>query len=222
MPWIQPMAGAGFPPTGELGWQTGRHLATAAFRWFFPATASGSHHVPPEGPLVVAANHYSHLDPVMVGIGVRRSTRFLAVDELFGRSAFFDNLTLWLGSIPLTRTRVPLGALRTSLAHLEAGGSVAVFPEGVRVWTWGEIDPPKRGAAWLARRVGAPLLPVAVAGSDQALGRGTTRVARRPMHVAVCEPILPGDFDQSPDPLGEMMAAWRQRVDAGLRSVYER
>jgi len=46
------------------------------------------------------------------------------------------------------------------------------------------------------------------------------RVARRPMHAEVCEPIYPEHFDDAADPLGEMMELWRQRVDAVLRSVY--
>ncbi len=211
--------GPGFPPLGETGWRIGRSMARPSFRVFFPSAAVGTHLVP-DGPLVVAANHYSHLDPVLVGIAVKRPIRYLAVDELYGNSAFFDNLTMWLGAIPMTRTRVPLGAMRTALAHLESGGGVGLFPEGVRVWTWGEVDPPKRGAAWLSRRSGAPLLPVAIAGSDQVLGRGTTRVARRPMRTVVCEPIRPGDFDDEADPVGAMMMEWRDRVGRALASVY--
>ncbi len=220
MRFLEEHAGPGFPPTGELGWNFGRSLAGFLFSRFFPLTVGGVE-APQTGPLVVAANHYSHLDPVLVGVGVRRPTRYLAVDELYGRSAFFDNLTMWLGAIPMTRTRIPLGALRTALSCLEAGGAVGLFPEGVRVWTWGEVDPPKRGAAWLARRVGAPLLPLAIAGSDQVLGRGTTKVARRPMHVEVCEPILPEDFEDAADPLGEMMEEWHKRVETALRRAYE-
>jgi 1-acyl-sn-glycerol-3-phosphate acyltransferase len=187
--------------------------------WFFPLTVAGSERIP-DGPVVFAANHFSHLDPVAVSIAVKRPVRYLAVDELYGNSFVFDTLTLWLGAIPMSRSRVPLGALRTALAELDAGGSVGVYPEGVRVWTWGEVDPPKRGAAWLARRAGVPLVPVAVAGSDQALGRGTRRAARRPIHVEVCHPIRPDDFEDVRDPLGAMMAAWWDRIDAALASAY--
>jgi 1-acyl-sn-glycerol-3-phosphate acyltransferase len=185
---------------------------------FFPLTCEGRDRVPP-GPLVVAANHFSHLDPVIVAIAARRPIRFLAVDELFGRSAFFDGLTLWLGAIPLPRSRAPLGALRLALTELKAGTAVGVFPEGMRVWSWGET-PPKRGAAWLARRAGVPLLPVAVAGSEEALGRGTKRVSRQPIRAIVCEPIHPADFSGSPDPLGAITAEWRRRVDEALRRAY--
>jgi len=185
---------------------------------YFPLVCTGRERVPP-GPLVVAANHFSHLDPVVVAVAVGRPIRYLAVDELFGRSAFFDWLTLWLGAIPLPRSRLPLEALRLALAELDAGGTVGVYPEGMRVWVWDEVEP-KRGAAWLARRAGVPLLPVAVAGSEEALGRGTTSAARRPIGATVCEPIFPGDFAASPDPVGEMTAEWRRRVGEALRRAY--
>jgi 1-acyl-sn-glycerol-3-phosphate acyltransferase len=170
--------------------------------------------------MVVAANHFSHLDPVMVSMAVDRPIRFLAVNELYGRSAVFDRLTLWLGAIPLPRSRVPLGALRLALAELDAGGTVGLFPEGMRVWVWGEVAP-KRGAAWLARRAGVPLLPVAIAGSEQAMGRSATWAGRRPIRVAVCPPIYPADFAGAPDPAAAMTVEWQRRVDAALRHSYE-
>jgi 1-acyl-sn-glycerol-3-phosphate acyltransferase len=187
-------------------------------RRFFPFTCEGSERVPP-GPLVVAANHFSHLDPVLVGMAVNRPIRYLALDELYGRSGSFDWLTLWLGAIPLPRAAPPLGALRLALAELDAGGTVGLYPEGMRVWVWGEAAP-KRGAAWLARRAGVPLLPVAVAGSEEALGRGTTHVSRQAIHVEVGEPIFPADFAGAADPLGAMTAEWRRRVDEALRRAY--
>jgi len=188
--------------------------------WFFPLTREGSERVP-DGPLVVAANHLSHLDPVVVSIAVGRPVRYLAVDELYGRSAFFDNLISWLGAIPMSRTKAPVGALRLALTELEAGGTVGLYPEGMRVWTWGEARP-KRGAAWLARRARVPLLPVAVAGSEEALGRGTTRLSRRPIHAAVCHPIHPADWEDASDPVGAMTEEWRRRVGEALARAYER
>jgi 1-acyl-sn-glycerol-3-phosphate acyltransferase len=175
----------------------------------------------PDGPIVVAANHFSHLDPVVVGLSVGRPVRYLAVDELYGNSRFFDGLTFWLGAIPMPRTRAPLGALRLALAELAAGGTVGLYPEGVRVWRWGERRP-KRGAAWLARRADVPLVPVAICGTDEAMGRGTGRIGRNPIHVEMCRPILPSDFAGDPDPLGAMTELWRTRVDAVLRSWYDR
>jgi 1-acyl-sn-glycerol-3-phosphate acyltransferase len=187
-------------------------------RFYFPAEVVRRAAIP-SGPLVVAANHFSHLDPVLVGMTVIRPIRFLAVDELYGNSRFFDGLTFWLGAVPMSRTRTPLSALRLALAELAEGGAVGLYPEGVRVWRWGE-EPPKRGAAWLARRAGAPLLPVAVAGSDEAMGRGTGRISRRPVRVTVCEPISPADYLGVGDPVGAMTEEWRRRIGEELRSWY--
>jgi len=168
---------------------------------------------------VVSANHYAHVDPVVVALTVRRPIRFLAVDELFGSSRFFDGLTHWLGAIPMSRTRAPLGALRSALGELAAGGTVGLFPEGVRVWHWGE-SPPRRGAAWLARRAGVPLLPVAIAGTDLVMGRGARGIARSPVVGVVCEPIHPGDFAAERDPLAEMTRVWEERIGAALTASY--
>lgn len=185
-------------------------------RWWIDWERSGPR--PPEGPIVVAANHFSNIDPVVVSMAAGRPIRYLAVDELYGNSAFFDRLTLWLGAIPMSRTRAPLGALRTALAELAAGGTIGVFPEGVRVWNWGEASP-KRGAAWLARRAGVPLVPVAVWGTDQVMGRGGTRIERASASGITCEPIIPGDFASAEDPLGAMTAEWQRRVGEALEGA---
>lgn len=173
----------------------------------------------PDGPVVVAANHYAHVDPVVVSMTVGRPVRYLAVDELFGASRFFDGLTHWLGAIPVSRTRAPLGALRSALAELDAGGTVGLFPEGVRVWVWGET-PSRRGAAWLARRAGVPLVPVAVAGTDQVMGRGGHGISRAKVAAVVCAPILPGDHRDDADPLTAMTREWERRVGGALAEVY--
>ena len=187
-----------------------RPLARGLGRWWVDYQRIGP--ALPPGPVVVAANHYSDVDPVVLGMAADRPIRFLAVDELFGRSRFFDGLTHWLGAIPMSRTRAPLGALRTALAELAAGGTVGVFPEGARVWHWGEAVP-KRGAAWLARRAAVPLVPIAIAGTDSVMPRGTHRIKRAPVRVVVCEAIDPGEYS-SP---GEMTEEWRQRIDQALQ-----
>jgi 1-acyl-sn-glycerol-3-phosphate acyltransferase len=169
----------------------------------------------PDGPAVVAANHLSHVDPVFVSVIVDRPVRYLALDELYGNSWFFDVLTLWFGAIPVPRKGVPLGAMRTALAELDAGGTVGVFPEGARVQQWGE-RPAKRGAAWLAHRTGVPLVPVAVAGTDGVMGMEDFRIRRSPVTVTVCDAILPADFADRADPVGAMTDEWVRRIDAAL------
>lgn len=200
-------------------WRASTPVVTGLARWWVDLERLGTS--PPAGPAVIAANHYSNVDPVVVALAVRRPIRFLAVDELFGRSRFFDGLTHWLGAIPMSRTRVPLGALRSALAELRAGGTVGVFPEGVRVWRWGEVAP-KRGAAWLALRTGTPLVPVAVAGTDLVMGRRGGGIRRAPVTTLVADPIDPADHAGAADPVGAMTAEWQRRIDAALADILRR
>ena len=165
---------------------------------------------------MVAANHFSNLDPVIVGVTVKRPMRYLAVDELYGNSRLFDSFTKFAGAIPMTRTKIPFGPLKLALSELAAGGTVGLFPEGVRVWAWGE-QPPKRGAAWLAHRAGVPLVPIAVSDSDLAMGRGARRIFRTAMHVEICRPILPETYQNEADPVGAMTEEWATRIDRALK-----
>jgi len=155
-------------PFSNFLWSVGPVTVRAAGRLAFSMRIELQGDLPPP-PYVVAANHYSHLDPVAVGASLGNPIRFLAVDELFGISAILDRLLSGFGVIPISRSRVPIRTLRVALARLEAGEIVGVFPDGTRVSRWGDL-PPKRGAAWLAVRANVPLLPVAVVGTDRAFG----------------------------------------------------
>lgn len=184
-------------------------------RAFFDLEMSGRSHIPATGPVVLAANHLSLIDPPFVGLTIKRNVRYLALEELFGRSRFFDELTLFFGAIPISRDRPTHGPMRTALAELEAGGAVGVFPEGGRVKAWGD-KPPKRGAAWLSLRTGAPLVPVAIYGTQGSLSFLEPRFRLASVRVWVCEPLYPEDYLDRVDPLGAMMGAWVAALDAHL------
>ena len=213
---MEPRRKPGFPFGAYRTWKAALPVGSGLSRWWLDFEVTGPR--PPAGPIVVAANHYSHVDPVLASMTVDRPIRYLALDELYGNSRFFDRLTLWLGAIPVSRTRAPLGALRLALTELAAGGTVGLFPEGVRVWAWGEAVP-KRGAAWLARRAGVPLVPVALAGTDLVMGRGARRITRSPVTGTACEAILPADFAAHEDPVGAMTEEWAKRVGEALGKV---
>ena len=85
----------------------------------------------PSGPYVAAVNHLSLLDPPFAALALRRPTRFLALDELWGTAWLLDRIFSVYGAIPLPRERrYPIAALRTALQELENGGAVGVFPRG--------------------------------------------------------------------------------------------
>ncbi len=138
---------------------------------------------------MIAANHYSHLDPPAIGCLTGTPVRFLALDELFTASRVLARILPPLGVITVSRGRWSVGGVRTALAMLEAGEVVGVFPEGIRVVHWGD-RPLKRGAAWLAIRAQVPLVPVAVIGTGKAVGLDN-RWHRAPIRVVIGEAMAP-------------------------------
>jgi 1-acyl-sn-glycerol-3-phosphate acyltransferase len=176
---------------------------------------TGRENLPEDGPVVVAANHFSHLDPVIVGMVPNRSVRFIAVDELFGNHLAFDVFTKFFGAIPTDRDGVPLGALKEAISHLDGGGIVGLFPEGRRVEFWGETEP-KRGASWLAWMTGAPLVPIAIHGTEGTLAPGETGIHRTAVRVWVGPPLWWHEYADRVDPLGTMTETWRLWIDDRL------
>jgi 1-acyl-sn-glycerol-3-phosphate acyltransferase len=135
----------------------------------------------PAGACVLAANHESMLDPLLLALAARQPLHFLAKVELW-RWPPGAWLMDALGGIPIRRDRRDLGSVAEAERLLRAGESVAIFPEGtVRGGLW------TRGAARLALATGAPLVPVRIVGTKRALSRG--RIAFPRLRIVVGEPI---------------------------------
>ena len=136
----------------------------------------------PSGPCVVAANHESMLDPLALALTARQPLHFLAKVELWHGppGAWVMNA---LGGIPIRRDRRDLVSVGAAEELLQAGESVAIFPQGtVRGGAW------TRGAARLALATGAPLVPVRIIGTARALSR--RRVGFPRIRIVVGEPIV--------------------------------
>ena len=123
----------------------------------------------PPPPFVLAANHHSFLDPPLLGSVYGDRVRFIGLADLFGNYRLLDWALDGYDVIRVRRGTVPLGATRIAISHLEAGGVVGLFPEGIRSHRFGD-HAPLPGAAWLASRAGVPLVAVAVTGTEQVLG----------------------------------------------------
>lgn len=132
---------------------------------YFRVRRLGREHVP-EGGVILAANHRSFLDPFVIGCCVRRPIYFVAKRELF-RNPLIGWFLNCLGAFPVRRGEADEESVATSLALLEGGHAVVIFPEGTRVPT-GSLARPKRGVGRLALESGKPVVPIAVTGSERA------------------------------------------------------
>ncbi len=117
--------------------------------------------MPPTGPVILVANHAAFLDGPFVFSLSPRPANFLVKQEAF--RGFFGWLIRNVGQIPIDRTVGDRAALTAATAVLERGGAVGIFPEGNR--GGGEVEQVNQGAAWIALRTGATLVPVAVRGT---------------------------------------------------------
>src|SRR5919206_1770239 len=146
----------------------------------------GRAHIPARGPVLLVANHRSFLDPFAIGLMVRRPIYFVAKEELF----LFHPVVSWLlgalGAFPIRRGGADQEAMATARAILERGDCVLMFPEGTRVRP-GALGRPKRGVGRLALETGAPVLPVAVIGTE-AVRRGW-RVRPRKVRLRAGTPM---------------------------------
>jgi 1-acyl-sn-glycerol-3-phosphate acyltransferase len=192
-----------------------RHPVDWLSRMLLDAEYSGREHVPTSGPFVVAANHFSLVDPVFVTAAVGRLIHFLALDELFDNSKILDQLMYYFGAIPISRDRPPLGALKRGLEILESGEILGVFPEGARAAHWGE-RPLRRGAAWLALATNSPILPCAITGTEATMSLRTPGIRIPSIRLSLHPPIHPASYTDMEDPLGGIMRDWKAVLDEQL------
>jgi len=160
-----------------LGWCFFRSVYATYFRW----SVFNPERVPLEGPVILASNHASFLDPPLVGSGVHRGINYLARESLFRFPGVGWLLRKW-NSVPVDRDGGGAAGLKAILDRLLAGGAIILFPEGTRTRD-GKLQPARAGIGLTVIKSEAPVVPVRVFGTLQALSRG--QVWPRPHHVAV-------------------------------------
>jgi 1-acyl-sn-glycerol-3-phosphate acyltransferase len=147
------------------------YFLTKVLSWlYFPFTAYQTRNIPRQGAFILASNHISNLDPVVLGICSIRRLNFMAKIELFkGALGFF--LTK-LGAFPVKRGESDFGAMREALKRLKNGKVVLIFVEGTRR-IGNEPSKAQAGAGFLAMKSGVPVVPVYMKGTDQVMAPGT-------------------------------------------------
>lgn len=141
-----------------------RGILMPFFLIYFRLERIGREHIPSSGPVILAANHRSFLDPFVIGALTRRPVYYMAKRELFERP-WQAWILASLGAFPIDRGKGDEHAMSTARAILERGDCVVIFPEGTRVKT-GPLGHPHRGVGRLALQTGARVVPVAVMGSE--------------------------------------------------------
>lgn len=158
------------PLRGTWFWEFCRVSARFIVTFIWDLKVYGRSNVPRTGGVLLVANHQSYLDPIVIGVHLRRPMCFLAKSELF-RNRFLNWLISSLNAFPVRQGAGDVGAVREMLLRLKQGWMLSMFPEGSRSET-GELGPIEPGAALVLRRAGVPCVPVAIEGSYDAWPKG--------------------------------------------------
>ncbi|UBH23916.1 1-acyl-sn-glycerol-3-phosphate acyltransferase [Micrococcus porci] len=171
-----------------------RRAVAGAIRLSCRPHVRGLEHVPPEGPFIVASNHLSFVDSVILQALCPRPVGFFAKAEYFeapglrGRAQrrFFEAV----GSIPVRRGEqaASVAALEDLVALLDGGHGVGIYPEGTRSRD-GRLYRGRTGAAWLALTTGAPVVPVGLRGTERLQPPGTNGFRPHRFTVEMGEPL---------------------------------
>jgi 1-acyl-sn-glycerol-3-phosphate acyltransferase len=168
---------ASMNPSYFLGWCFFRALFKFYFRW----RVCNPERVPESGPVILAANHTSYIDPPLVGAGLKRDINYLARESLFRFPIMGAVLRSW-NSVPVDREGGGAAGLKKILDRLLAGGAIILFPEGTRSYD-GKLQPARSGIGLTVIKSDAVVVPVRVFGTYEAYGR-QHRIPR-PRRIAV-------------------------------------
>jgi glycerol-3-phosphate dehydrogenase (NAD(P)+) len=172
-----------------------RGVLLPLFLVYFRLRRVGREHIPADGPLLLAANHRSFLDPFVIGMMLRRPVYYMAKRELFEKR-LQGRLLNALGAFPVDRGAGDARAMDAARAILARGDCVVVFPEGTRVRP-GPLGTPKRGVGRLALEARVPVVPIAVLGTEDV--RRGWRIRPRRVYVRAGRPLrFPTDGTASP------------------------
>jgi 1-acyl-sn-glycerol-3-phosphate acyltransferase len=164
-----------------------KRIAGWGFRWQARLKVEGAENVPSSGPVIIAANHRAMLDVPLLVIACPRRVTFMAKRELFHgplRSWMFHTL----GGFPVRREIADVRAMDIGLAVLQKGDVLGLYPEGTRSRSR-DMGPFLKGAAWLALKTGAPIVPCGISGTERSVPMGRRRPLRKSVRVAFGAPI---------------------------------
>ena len=168
----------------RFAWCLSRVVFAVYFRWrvYHPER------VPLRGPVILAANHASFIDPPLVGAGLKREINYLARESLFRFPVVGATLRA-VNSVPVDRDGGGAAGLRAILDRLLAGGGIILFPEGTRTRD-GLLQPARSGIGLAVIKSDAPVVPVRVFGTFEAFGRHLRFPRPHPIAVKYGQPML--------------------------------
>jgi 1-acyl-sn-glycerol-3-phosphate acyltransferase len=212
-------------PNWGFAWTIKATISRLAL-WVFRVRVQGIENLPTEGAAVLCANHIALMDSVLLWcVRLHKQPHFIAKSELYTVSGTKGRLLAWfidmVGGMPVQRGTADRTMIANATDLLNAGEWLAIFPEGTRNKGADKeaLGEAMGGAAYLAMRADAPLIPVGIDGTDRIFVKGA-KLPRFPrITFAFGEPILPADFEGRRK---QRMEAITAQVMASIREMRKR
>ncbi len=216
-----PASGAGFEP--DPRWTAGYRFSRILFHvlaalWWHPAVV-GRSRCPTEGPVIIAPVHRSFADFSFTTFVTRRKLFFMAKDSLW-KSKPLGRLLLTLGAFPVHRESADRSALRNAEEVLRRGQVLVLFPEGTRQ-EGTEIAELLEGAAFLAARTGATIVPLGIGNSERSMPKGSRIPKPLRIRLVVGEPIAPPERSESGRVSRSKVHALSEELREHIQAAYD-
>jgi 1-acyl-sn-glycerol-3-phosphate acyltransferase len=169
----------------ERGYRIAAAVVTPLMRAWFRIRVEGQEQIPEAGPVILASNHRSNMDPVLLASAVKRPVAFMAKAELFVGPLGW--IMRWIGQFPVRRGGIDRDALRRTDAILARGSMLGLFPEGTR--GDGTFSAVHSGLAYIVVRQRCPVLPVVISGTERVRRRFGWLPFASPVRIVIGPPI---------------------------------
>jgi len=158
-----------------------KFMAFLLSKFFFRVRVFGVENIPQKGGFILASNHVSYLDPVVIGSVISRKLNYMAKQDLF-LNHFVSWFLLQLGVFPVKRDSADFSGLKEAMRRVKNGSGLLLFPEGTRI-SDGIPVKPQPGIGFLAAKLGVPVVPAFIEGSQKALPKHSKFI--KPIRISV-------------------------------------
>ncbi len=187
-------------------------------KFFFFFKVTGRENIPKTGGCIIASNHLSYLDPVVLSVASPRILSFMAKDDLFQRWRLFNMLITALNAFPVKRGRGDLKAIRLAIDMLKSGKTLIIFPEGSRSST-GRLKSGESGIGMLSAKADVCVVPALIEGTDQGMPVGTREIFLfKPFQVHFGKPLRYKELNLNPREKGDYQI-FADKVIAAVKSI---
>jgi 1-acyl-sn-glycerol-3-phosphate acyltransferase len=166
----------------------GKFISFLFLKLFCGFKVTGQNAVPAKGGFILATNHASNADPLVIGAACPKPLHFMGKAELF-QNAIFSKILYSVHAFPVNRGKGDIHAIREAMRRVRSGGGLLIFPEGGRSED-GKIGSGHEGIGFLAEKLNVPIVPAYISGTDKVLPKGSGRIRAARVRVSFGKQIL--------------------------------